>query len=123
MGGRVLVFYDSQCKICQAGVSWLRWLDRHGRTECLPLDPVVLEQAGLDPEACTRQIHVLTPQRRILAGWNAVAYLGRLFPVTWLAGALGAVPPFRILGKLLYGWIANRRYALSKCRGGACRGA
>jgi predicted DCC family thiol-disulfide oxidoreductase YuxK len=121
MGARVLVFFDSQCAICQAGVSWLRWLDRKGRTQCLPLDPVALEQAGFDPGACARQIHVLTPQRRVLAGWNAVAYLARLFPATWLAGALGAAPPFRRLGKLLYGWVADKRYALGKRRGGGRR--
>src|SRR6185295_17367308 len=36
-------------------------------------------------------------------------------------GAMGAVPPFRWLGGLGYQWVARNRYALSKCRGGACR--
>ena len=31
------------------------------------------------------------------------------------------MPPFRWIGKSLYGWVARNRYALSKCRGGACR--
>ena len=38
MAGRTLVFYDSQCETCQAGVSWLRLLDGHGRTACLPIE-------------------------------------------------------------------------------------
>ena len=38
-----------------------------------------------------------------------------------LIGALGAIPPFRWLGESAYGWLAANRYALSKCRGGACR--
>jgi glyoxylase-like metal-dependent hydrolase (beta-lactamase superfamily II)/predicted DCC family thiol-disulfide oxidoreductase YuxK len=114
------VFYDSQCEICQAGVSWLRFLDRRERTECLPIDAGSIERAGLDLEACTRQLHVVTP-RGVLAGWNAVAHLARLFPATWLIGALGCVLPFRWVGESLYGWVARNRYALSKCRGGACR--
>ena len=56
----------------------------------------------------------------MLAGWDAVARLARLSPLTWPIGALGAVPPFRWLGRLLYRWVAINRYALSKCRGGAC---
>jgi predicted DCC family thiol-disulfide oxidoreductase YuxK len=115
----VLVFYDSECDICQRGIAWLRRLDRHERTECLPLDAA--ERAGLDPQACARRIHVLTPERRILAGWDAVAYLARLFPLTWLIGALGALPGFRNLGRLLYGCIANHRYTLSRRRGAVCR--
>jgi glyoxylase-like metal-dependent hydrolase (beta-lactamase superfamily II)/predicted DCC family thiol-disulfide oxidoreductase YuxK len=120
MADRTLVFYDSQCEVCQAGVSWLRFLDRQNRTECLPIDAGSIERAGLDLNACTQQLHVVTP-RGVLVGWNAVAHLARLFPATWLIGALSSVPPFQWVGKSLYGWVARNRYALSKCRGGACR--
>lgn len=120
MADRTLVFYDSQCEICQAGVSWLRLLDRHERTECIPIDADSVEHAGLNLEACSRQLHVVTP-RGVMVGWNAVAHLARLFPATWFLGALGSVPPFLWAGKALYGLVARNRYALSKCRGGACR--
>jgi glyoxylase-like metal-dependent hydrolase (beta-lactamase superfamily II) len=62
----------------------------------------------------------VTPDERVLTGWDAVARLARLSPFTWPIGALGAVPPFRWLGRLLYRFVAANRYALSKCRGGAC---
>lgn len=117
------VLYDGQCEICQAGVSWLKFLDRKRRTLCVPLSPEALGAVGapLSMEDCLRQLHVVTPETKVYVGWDAVACLARLCPATWLAGALGQVFPFRYAGKLAYGFVAANRYSLSKCRGGACR--
>jgi hydroxyacylglutathione hydrolase len=104
-------------------VSWLKVLDRRRRTSCLPLSAEAL--SGLDVrlrmEDCLRQLHVVTPEGRIYVGWDAVTCLARLCPATWPVGVLGQVFPFRSAGRLLYGFVAANRYALSKCRGGACR--
>jgi len=120
MSDRSVVFYDSQCEICQAGVSWIRLLDQHGRTECVPIEESSIQSAGLDSDACARQLHVVSGER-VLVGWNAVTHLARLFPATWIVGVLGSAPGFRWVGSCLYGWVARNRYALSKCRGGTCR--
>jgi glyoxylase-like metal-dependent hydrolase (beta-lactamase superfamily II)/predicted DCC family thiol-disulfide oxidoreductase YuxK len=118
---KLKVFYDDQCEICQAGVSWLRLLDRDGRTECLGIHPeTIAPHSSLTMDRCLQEIHVVTPESGVLVGWDAVARLARLSPFTWPIGALGAVPPFRWLGRLMYRFIAANRYALSKCRGGAC---
>jgi len=116
------VFYDGQCEICQACVSWLKALDRDHKTLCLPLSAEVLLAipCALDLDACLRQLHVVSPKGEIRVGWEAVACLARLFPATWLVGAVGSIFPFRSLGHLLYGFVARNRYSLSKCRGGAC---
>lgn len=120
--GMYRVLYDGQCEICQACVSWLKALDREKRTVCLPISADVLASVDsrLRMEDCLRQLHVVTPEREILVGWDAVANLARLFRPTWLIGALGVRFPFRNLGRLLYGFVARNRYSLSKCRGGAC---
>ena len=73
----------------------------------------------LQMDECLRQLHVVTPEGGIFVGWDAVACLARLFPATWLIGALGERFPFRNAGRLLYGFVAKSRYSLSKCRGGA----
>ncbi|MGA9472691.1 MAG: MBL fold metallo-hydrolase [Terriglobales bacterium] len=116
------VLYDGQCEICHACVAWLRTLDTRNQTASLPISADVL--AGVDSRLelsqCLRQLHVVTPEGEILVGWDAVTCLARLFPSTWLIGALGSVFPFRALGRLGYGFIAANRYSLSKCRGGAC---
>jgi|ERR1700728_7888 len=117
------VLYDGQCEICQACVSWLKTLDDRTQTVCLPVSEEVLSSVDsrLSMDDCLRQLHVVTPEGEILIGWDAVARLARLFPATWLIGALGQRFPFRNMGRSLYGFVATNRYSLSKCRGGACR--
>lgn len=115
------VFYDDQCEVCQAGVAWLRILDRSGQTDCLGIHPeTIAPYPSLSIDRCLRELHIITPTGHTLTGWDAVARLARLSPFTWCVGALGAVPPFRSIGRWLYRFVAKNRYALSKCRGGAC---
>ncbi len=104
-------------------MSWLKLLDRRQQVLALPIAPDVLSSVhpDLDLNACLRELHVTTPQGAIRRGWDAVATLARLFPATWLIGVLGAVPPFRWAGHIGYRFVARNRYAVSKCRGGACR--
>ncbi|MGA8430293.1 MAG: MBL fold metallo-hydrolase [Candidatus Sulfotelmatobacter sp.] len=117
------VLYDGQCEICQAGVSWLRSIDRHNHTICLPISAKILREVDsrLRMDECLRQLHVVTPKGEIYVGWDAVTCLARLCPATWLVGALGQWFPFRQIGRALYGFVARNRYSLSKCRGGACQ--
>jgi predicted DCC family thiol-disulfide oxidoreductase YuxK len=117
------VIYDDRCEICQAFVAWLRLLDRRHHVDCFPIEPAVLHDLHphLSLDACLREIHVVTPDGQVRVGWDGVALLARRFPATWLIGTLGMLPPFRGLGRLVYRWVAANRYALSKCRGGACR--
>jgi len=119
------VFYDGQCEICQACVSWLKTLDRENQTVCLPITPSALSacDSRLKLDECLRQLHVVTPENEIHAGFDAVTCLARLFPSTRLLGLLGGWFPFRQAGRLCYSFVAANRYSLSKCRGGACQAA
>jgi len=121
--GRYQVLYDGQCEICQAYITWLQTLDRDHKALPLPISAEALAAANprLRMDDCLRQLHVVTPHGEILVGWDAVTSLARLFPSTWLIGVLGERFPFRQAGRLLYGFVATNRYALSKCRGGACQ--
>ena len=116
------VLYDGQCEICQACVAWLKALDDKNKTNSLAISAEILStidsRLGLDE--CLRQLHVVTPEGCIYVGWDAVSCLARLFPSTWLMGALGQRFPVGNLGRRFYGFVAKNRYSLSKCRGGAC---
>jgi len=117
------VLYDGQCEICQAGVSWLKVLDREKKTISLPISAEALSSvdARLEINDCLRELHVLGPRGDVYRGWDAITCLARLFPLTWLIGVLGQLFPFRYVGRLAYRFVAMNRYSLSKCRGGACR--
>lgn len=115
--------YDEQCEICQAFVSWLRLLDHDAKVAALPIDPELLPliHPSLKVDDCLRELHVVTPGGEVRRGWDAVAELARRFPPTFLVGWLGQFPPFRWFGHAAYRFVARNRYAVSKCRGGACR--
>jgi hydroxyacylglutathione hydrolase len=120
------LWYDDQCEVCQAGVAWLRALDRgRGRVEPIPLSAVVEATAagppGVELDALLRHLHVSAPDGRLLAGAEAVAALARLFAATWPLGTLARLPGLAWMARRLYGWVAAHRYSLSRCRGGACR--
>ena len=117
------VFFDDQCEICQACVSWLKTLDRERKTTCMGISAENLSRVDsrLRMDDSLRQLHVVTPDNEILVGWEAVASLARLFPSTWVLGKLGQWFPFRNVGRSIYGFVAQHRYSLSKCRGGACQ--
>lgn len=122
------LWYDDQCEVCQAGVAWLRALDRgRGRVDPVPLSAVMdgaaPGPAGVDLEALLRHLHVAAPDGRLMKGAEAVAALARLFPLTWPAGMAARLPGCAWVAGRLYGWVAAHRYSLSRCRGGACRSA
>jgi predicted DCC family thiol-disulfide oxidoreductase YuxK len=110
------VLYDGQCEVCQSCVSWLRTVDHESKAICLPISAEILSavDSRLQMDECLRQMHVVTPEGEIHVGWDAVACLARLFPSTWLIGALGQRFPFSNAGRFLYGFIAKNRYSLSK---------
>jgi len=119
------VFYDGQCEICQACVSWLKTLDHENKTICLPISAAALSacDSRLRMDDCLQQLHVVSPEGEIHTGWDAVTCLARLFPSTRLLGILGGWFPLRQAGRLFYQFVATNRYSLSKCRGGACQAA
>ena len=117
------VIYDEQCEVCQAGVSWLKVLDHGKQIVTHPIDPDTLKRIhpDLELEACLRELHVVTPDGQIVVGADAVILLARLFPETRLIGTITGAPGMRTISRMLYRLVALNRYALSKCRGGACR--
>src|SRR5688572_3889172 len=120
-GPRWRIWYDDQCEVCQAGLAWLRWLDRRGLVEPIALSNGAASPPGTTTEDLLRQLHAEAPDGRVTVGADAVAELAKLFPRTGWIGRIAMAPGLRTLSRAAYGWIARHRYELSRCRGGACR--
>jgi predicted DCC family thiol-disulfide oxidoreductase YuxK len=120
IGRQHIVLYDDQCDTCRGGARWVRWLDREGQVRFVGLEEGVRMalHPSLKPDECRRLMHVVTPDHQVWVGWDAVTGLARLFPLTWILGVVGAVRPFRWLGRHLYRWVARHRYMISRfvCR-------
>jgi hydroxyacylglutathione hydrolase len=118
-GSRWRIWYDDQCEVCQAGLAWLRRLDRLGRVEAI----TVLEgppPSGVDKEALLRELYLELSDGTILHGAPAVAALAGLSRWTSWIGWIARRPGLSQVAELLYQWVARHRYSLSRCRGGAC---
>ena len=122
------LWYDDQCEVCQAGVAWLRWLNRRQRcgVVAIPLSSVLAGDPDAAPpevpvEDLLRHLPVAAPSGQVSVGAPAVAALARLFPLTWFVGWLASVPGVSAVAGWFYRWVAANRYSLSRCRGGVCR--
>lgn len=120
---RVIALYDSQCEVCQAGVSWIRALDRDGAVTCTALQDGPVEQLhpGLREADCLAQLHVVdSGTGRIHVGWDAVLRIAAELPALRATAAVARQPVVRRAGERAYRWVAANRSQLSACRGGVC---
>ena len=118
----VTALYDAQCEVCQAGVSWIRALDRAGTVDCVTLDVDRLHEhhAELDVDECLRVLHVVTDDGEVRAGWDAVVAIAEVIPAVRPLVWIDRNRFMRRLACRVYDFVATNRYQLSKCRGGVC---
>lgn len=115
-----ILLYDEQCELCQAGVSWVSALDRDGRVRCLALQGLDLAALDprLDPEACLRELHVVTAEGEILAGWDGISHvLGLLRGLRPVAAATRRWPVLDRAGRALTRAVTTSRWDLLGSRG------
>ena len=125
MHSQTRILYDGQCPLCQRTMQSLAARDTHHRLHWLDLHQVDLQtlHPALEREACRREMHLLAPDGRLLRGFDAFRHIATQLPsMAWWAPLLYA-PPIPQIGRLLYRWIARRRYGLGSrctCRSGTC---
>ncbi len=121
-GRRHVVLYDGDCGFCTRWKERMAPRDRDGRIEWLSVhDPSVAARfPDLDRDDALKRMWVYDPERRVHKGsdgWRV------LFPVlrgmgwvTWLY----RIPGAPAVARMIYGWVAARRYRLS-CAARGCR--
>lgn len=121
---RAAVLFDGDCPLCQRLARRLARLDWRGKlhfqdardTPNLPLTP-----PPLNPDRLLEEMHLVTPDGRVYAGYRAFRWIAWRLPVFWLLAPLLYLPGVPWVGNKLYLWVARRRYRLAPCAHGACR--
>src|SRR5438552_9399903 len=111
MTTRAFILYDGTCGLCGQFFPRFGHIFEHRGLRPMPLQAPDAEQiAGVPREQLMLRMHVVTADRRIFAGLDAVLFIAGAFcwlrPIVWLARFR---PIYRYLNRA-YGWIAQNRY-------------
>lgn len=83
-----LVLYDSECPLCLRFKQGLEYLDKNLCFVSAREDAIYGEFPELSREACLEKVHLITEDRKILAGPEVVDYLAHRLPgiskLAWL---------------------------------------
>lgn len=108
--GRLIVYYDEHCAICQAMKHWFMRLTRGlvsiewRHYESVPV-------CGLGDYQCAESMSVQTADGTIYRGFFAVRFLVRYTRLFFLAPLL-YVPGMSVIGQKAYQWVARNRHRL-----------
>ncbi len=113
----ITALYDGYCVICQSTRRVVKALDWFNRVEFLDLHETQQVQArypGMNHAAMMGEIHVITSQQQVFAGFNGTRRMLRELPLGFPVWLLLQLPGMNWLGPKLYGWIARNRYAVNR---------
>jgi len=109
---KVSVIYDGGCGICRTTAAWLASFDWSRRLALVDLrrwDEVKRIHAGLDRDACIRDMHAVTASGKILVGYDAYRAIAARMPlVFWFAPIMG-LPGVSHVGRRIYRHVADNR--------------
>jgi len=114
-GERCTIVYDGQCRFCQRQMAWITRRDRGGAFEFIPSQtPGLLERfPTLAGEDFNTGLRVVLPDSDLRKGADAVYEIARRLPRWRRIAWVYRLPGVRQLSRVIYGWIAARRYTLA----------
>lgn len=109
---KTLVFYDGQCSMCVGVSGWLARLDHREQFTLVPYQQaeVLAQYPDLSPEACAKELHLISPSGSIKRGADAVLEIWKQTGhwSSFLAFVF-LFPPFIWLARPVYQLIARCR--------------
>ena len=112
MKNTIAILYDGKCGLCLRSVFWLKqtdWLHR--------LQPVNFHYAKLRKAAAPdltfaeldKALHIVLPNRKTLAGFDALRAVCWHIPILWPLAPLLYIPGASVIGRPIYRYVAARR--------------
>jgi predicted DCC family thiol-disulfide oxidoreductase YuxK len=123
MTGKLTVWYNTKCPVCNAGIDWQRnRLVRTARSGALDfrdinLEPDALAGFGVDVNDVRRRLHAVDADNRLHVGIDcAIAIWLRTPGDEWLGRLLG-LPAVRPVTGVVYNRFADLLYAWNRWMG------
>jgi predicted DCC family thiol-disulfide oxidoreductase YuxK len=117
--GQWVIVYDGYCSLCIRTMVALDYLDMRGRLISMDLerewDRVARTAPSLTRDQARHAMHVVTPEGRLVQGFDAFRELTRAVPLLWPLVPVTHAPFVRPFGNRIYGIVAQ-----SRARGGPC---
>lgn len=107
------VLFDGGCGLCTRTVAWLRRLDRHHVLRFVDIsaewDGLEASYPGLRRDACVDEMHVVAPDGRITAGFDAFRTIALALTTLAPVAPLLHVPGVPFVGRRVYRYVATHR--------------
>ena len=120
MPAKTVVVFDGLCALCQQSVKTIRrldWLHAFEYQDAQAWDEVNRRFPQLDRDAILGEIHVVTPDGGLYAGYGGMRRIIKRLPlVMWLYPLL-FLPGITWVGPKAYRWIADHRYQFNRLLG------
>lgn len=123
---RPTMLFDGDCGICSWASDKATEIDRSSRWSVVPYQTwsnAELAPWGLDHDACSQYLRVLTPDGRVHSGiWGIMRFLVDFPATTVLAVPFYLFPPLTFLAGVAYELVARNRRKVSLALGmNACK--
>ena len=111
----MIFYYDGDCGLCTACVTWLRRLDWRNRVSWKPWQKIACLPQGLTRDDLERSAYMEDAQGDIHEGFFAFRRLLVVLPVLIPLGLLMWLPGLQLIGVPIYRLVARNRCRISGC--------
>ncbi len=123
MSCKLVVYYNTKCPVCNAGIDWQRsrlvQAARAGVIEFrdINLEPDALSRFGADIEDVRRRLHAVDGDGRLHVGADCAVAIWRATPGDAWLGRLVGLPVIHQVARVIYDRFADLLYAWNRRKG------
>ena len=111
----MIVVYDGGCGICGKAKNLAQSLDWFNVFTFHPYqdESIFSQHPDLKKAECEEEIKLILNNGKILGGADAIIRMSFYLPLLFWWGWLWWLPPFKLIARLVYPWIAKNRHVIS----------